>query len=190
MLVPGLESALAGMRAGDEREVIVPADAGYGDYDDELVLEIDRSELPNPTRVSVGDEFVAESAEGNGDGIALSVIEVREGTVVVDANHPLAGMTLRYHVKVRDVRLATDEEIKRAAADLDEAYRHVHGPDCGHEHEPMPLMPESSVGKPQQGESPARPNKARDRAEAHETADEVLALLLGAARRPARRGLS
>jgi FKBP-type peptidyl-prolyl cis-trans isomerase SlyD len=137
MLVPGLESALAGMGAGDERDVIVPADAGYGEYDDELVIEIDRSEVPNPAQVSVGDELVAESPEG--DGLTLTVIEVRDDTVVVDANHPLAGMTLRYHVKVREVRLATDQEIAHAAADFDDAYQHEHGPDCDHSHEPLPI---------------------------------------------------
>jgi FKBP-type peptidyl-prolyl cis-trans isomerase SlyD len=136
MLVPGLESALAGLRAGDERDVIVPADAGYGEYDEDLVLSIDRRELPDPPRVRVGDEFTAESPDG--DDVALTVLEVEDDTVVVDANHPLAGMTLRYHVKVREVRLATEEEIKHAAADLDEAYRHVHGPDCDHSQEPRP----------------------------------------------------
>ena len=62
MLVPGLEAALAGLEPGDEREIVVPAEAGYGEYDDELVLEIDRSELPDPSKVEVGDEFVAEVA--------------------------------------------------------------------------------------------------------------------------------
>jgi FKBP-type peptidyl-prolyl cis-trans isomerase SlyD len=143
MLVPGLESALVGMGAGDERDVVVPAAAGYGEYDDELVLEIDRKELPNPGLVHVGDELVAESPHG--DDLNLAVIEVRDDTVLVDANHPLAGRTLRYHVKVRDVRPATDEEIEHAAADFDEAYRHVHGPDCDHSHDPLGLV-SPSVG--------------------------------------------
>jgi FKBP-type peptidyl-prolyl cis-trans isomerase SlyD len=135
MLVPGLEAALAGLKAGDERDVVVPADAGYGEYDEGLVLEVDRSELPNPKTVCVGDELVAESPDG--DELALSVIEVRDDVVVVDANHPLAGVTLLYHVKVRDIRVATDDEVQRAAADLDEAHGHVHGPDCDHTHEPL-----------------------------------------------------
>lgn len=130
MLVPGLEAALAGLRAGEERDVIVAADEGYGEYDEELVLEVDRGELPDPKGVSVGDELVAESPDG--DELALSVVEVRDDVVVVDANHPLAGVTLRYHVKVRDVRAATDDEIRKAALDLDEAHEHVHGPDCDH----------------------------------------------------------
>jgi FKBP-type peptidyl-prolyl cis-trans isomerase SlyD len=133
MLVPGLEAALAGLRSGDVRDVVVPADAGYGEYDDSLVLEIEREQLPDPRAVQVGDEFVAESPDG--DEIAMNVVEVHDDRVLVDANHPLAGMTLRYNVKVVDVRPATEAEIERAASDLDEAHEHAHGPDCDHDHD-------------------------------------------------------
>ncbi|HEY5240887.1 MAG TPA: peptidylprolyl isomerase [Polyangiaceae bacterium] len=140
MLVPGLEAALVGLHAGDEREVVVPAEAGYGERDETLVLEIERSEFPDPAAVEEGDEFVAESPDG--DEIAMNVIEVKGDLVIVDANHPLAGETLHYKVKVREVRPATEEEVERAAADLDEAHEHVHGPDCDHDHgdhEPVAL---------------------------------------------------
>jgi FKBP-type peptidyl-prolyl cis-trans isomerase SlyD len=141
MLVPGLEAALAGLSAGDVRDIVVPADAGYGEYDEDLLLELDRGELPDPKGVAVGDEFVAESPDG--DEIAMSVVEVRDDLVVVDANHPLAGMTLRYHVSVRDIRPATEDEIHQAAAQLDEAHEHVHGADCDHDHHDEPV----SIGK-------------------------------------------
>jgi FKBP-type peptidyl-prolyl cis-trans isomerase SlyD len=138
MLVPGLEAALVGLRAGDEREVVVPAEAGYGERDETLVLEIERSEFPDPKAIEEGDEFIAESPDG--DEIAMNVVEVKDDVVVVDANHPLAGMTLHYKVKVRDVRPATEAEVESAAADLDEAHEHVHGPDCDHDHdEPVAL---------------------------------------------------
>jgi len=137
MIVPGLEAALVGLKEGDEREVVVPAEAGYGERDEELVLEIDREEFPDPKAVEVGDEFVAESPDG--DEIAMAVVEVKDDVVVVDANHPLAGMTLHYQVKVRGVREATEKEIEEAASDLDEAPEHVHGPDCDHDHAPVAL---------------------------------------------------
>ncbi len=140
MLVPGLEAALAGLRAGDERDIVVPAEAGYGEYDEDLVLEIERSEFPEPAAVAVGDEFVAESPEG--EEIPMTVVEVKDDAVVVDANHPLAGLTLRYSVKVRDVREATEREIEEAAAALDDAHEHVHGPDCDHSHDGM-----TTIGK-------------------------------------------
>jgi FKBP-type peptidyl-prolyl cis-trans isomerase SlyD len=139
MLVPGLEAALAGLKAGDERDVVVPAAAGYGEYDEELVLEVDRSEFPDPAKVEVGHELVAESPDG--DEVAMNVVEVHDDVVVVDANHPLAGVTLRYHVKVREVRAATVAEVERAAAELDDAHEHVHGPDCDHHHgEPAAIL--------------------------------------------------
>lgn len=119
MLVPGLEKALAGLEVGQTKEVVVSPDEGFGERDEELVLEVDRSEMPRPEDVEVGDELVAESPEG--DEAVMRVIEVKPDAVILDGNHPLAGETLRYSVHVRDVRPATDEEIEKAAAGFEEA---------------------------------------------------------------------
>jgi FKBP-type peptidyl-prolyl cis-trans isomerase SlyD len=140
MLVPGLESALAGLKAGEEREVVVPADAGYGERDETLVLQLDKADLPEDESgkvLEVGDELVAESPDG--DEIAMTVVEIDGDKVVVDANHPLAGMTLHYKVKVSELREASAEEIEQAASDLDDAHEHVHGPDCDHDHDHEPI---------------------------------------------------
>jgi FKBP-type peptidyl-prolyl cis-trans isomerase SlyD len=82
-----------------------------------------------------GDEFVAESPDG--DEVVMRVVELTDEGVIVDANHPLAGLTLHYQVRVREVRKATDDEIAQAAANLEEAeaHGHVHGPDCDHDHD-------------------------------------------------------
>jgi FKBP-type peptidyl-prolyl cis-trans isomerase SlyD len=133
MLVPGLEAALAGMHAGESKDIVVSAEEGFGEHDEELVLEIERTEFPDPPNVKEGDEFVAESPDG--DEVVMRVVEVKDDSVMVDANHPLAGITLHYSVKVRDIRAATPEEIEEAAAELDEAHEHVHGPDCDHGHD-------------------------------------------------------
>jgi FKBP-type peptidyl-prolyl cis-trans isomerase SlyD len=138
MLVPGLEAALAGLEAGDEREFMVSPEEGYGPRDEELMLEVERSEFPNPTKIAPGDEFLAESPDG--DDLPMRVVEVRKDSVVVDANHPLAGMSLRYKVKVLLVRTATEEEIATAARELDEAEEHEHGPDCQHDHDDPALV--------------------------------------------------
>ncbi|MFO0675529.1 MAG: peptidylprolyl isomerase [Polyangiaceae bacterium] len=133
MLVPGLEAALAGLKTGEAKEIVVPAEDGFGEYDDELVLEVDRAEFPDPKKVAVGDEFVAEAPDG--EEIPMRVIEIDGDGIVVDANHPLAGVTLHYSVKVREVRAASDAEIERAASELEEAEGHVHGPGCSHDHD-------------------------------------------------------
>ena len=133
MLVPGLEAALVGLETGDEREIIVSAEDGYGEHDEELVLEVERSEFPDPAKVTEGDEFLAESPDG--DDVPMRVVEVKGDSVVVDANHPLAGLALHYKVKVLIVRSATEEEIETAARELSEAEEHEHGPDCAHDHD-------------------------------------------------------
>jgi FKBP-type peptidyl-prolyl cis-trans isomerase SlyD len=142
MIVPGLEAAIAGMRAGDAKDVVVAPEAAFGDRDEELVLEVDRADFPRPDAVAPGDELVAESADG--DEVMLRVLEVNGDSVRVDANHPLAGLTLRYAVKIREVRAATDDEIEEAAAAFEEAMHdhatacddptHDHGHDHAHDH--------------------------------------------------------
>ena len=118
MIVPGLERALVGLKAGDTKDVTVAPEEGYGDRDEELVVEVDRSEMPRPDKVSVGDEIVAESPDG--DEAALVVVDIAGDTVVLDGNHPLAGKTLHYSVIVRHVGAATDAEIEEAARAFEE----------------------------------------------------------------------
>jgi len=111
-IVPGLERALEGMTKGAERSVVVPPRDGYGDYDPAGVLEIDKSDFPRPAELSVGDEYVAESDDG--DAVPMTILEISDDACVVDTNHPLAGETLRFEVKVLDVRPATDLELREA----------------------------------------------------------------------------
>lgn len=133
MLVPGLEARLPGLAKGEKKEISVPSTEAFGEYDEELVLEVERGEFPDPKVVAVGDEFIAESPEG--DEAVMHVVEVHDDFVIVDANHPLAGVDLTYSVTVRELRAATPEEIEAAARELEESedHNHVHGPDCGHD---------------------------------------------------------
>jgi FKBP-type peptidyl-prolyl cis-trans isomerase SlyD len=119
MLVPGLETALSGLAEGDQREILVPPASGYGERDEDLVMEVDRSDFPNPERIAEGDELDAEWPDGESQ--TMRVVEVRSDSVIVDANHPLAGVALRYFVSVLRVRRASTEEIERAARELEEA---------------------------------------------------------------------
>jgi FKBP-type peptidyl-prolyl cis-trans isomerase SlyD len=117
LLVPGLEARLAGLGAGDVCKTVVPPDEGYGEYDEELVVFVERAELP--ADVEVDDEFEAESADGE---LALfRVVSVEEDEVCIDANHPLAGETLHYTVRVVTVRPATEVEVSEAARMFEEA---------------------------------------------------------------------
>jgi FKBP-type peptidyl-prolyl cis-trans isomerase SlyD len=112
-IVPGLERALEGLAVGDERDVVVSAEDGYGPSDPDGIFAVPRSAFPAGMSLRVGDSFMGEDQEGH--GVPVRLVEVHDDRVVVDANHPLAGQELHFHVAVRGVREATVEEL----ADVD-----------------------------------------------------------------------
>ncbi len=96
-ILPALEEALAGMKVSESRKVTLPPDKGYGTVLPDLVQEVDLQMIPEEAR-HAGAQLAAEDSDGNRH-FAL-VREVREDKIVVDMNHPLAGKTLIFDVKV------------------------------------------------------------------------------------------
>jgi len=131
-ILPGLERALEGMRAGDKREITVQAEDAFGEHDDEGVFEVDKADFPDSEHVTPGDEFVAQGPDG--ESISMRVVEVLPDAFVVDTNHPLAGQKVRFEIEVSDVRAASEEEIARAQAELEERASDAHDGCCGHDH--------------------------------------------------------
>jgi FKBP-type peptidyl-prolyl cis-trans isomerase SlyD len=128
-LVPGLESALEGKSAPDRVEVTVSPEEGYGEHDDELVLVQPRSLFDSAGKVEVGMQFEMQTDEG---AHIVTVTALDGENVTVDANHPLAGMTLHFDVSIVSVRDATAEEIEHGHAH--DGHGHDgHGHD-GHDH--------------------------------------------------------
>jgi FKBP-type peptidyl-prolyl cis-trans isomerase SlyD len=116
----GIEKALEGQTAGYQATVtLAPADA-FGEIDDSLVTTIPRSEFP--PGVKVGGQL--EGHDDNGNRQVFTVVKIKGDTVHLDGNHPLAGQTLSFHLKVLDVKAASAEEI---------AHGHAHGAH-GHHH--------------------------------------------------------
>jgi FKBP-type peptidyl-prolyl cis-trans isomerase SlyD len=99
-IVPGLEKALDGMRAGEAKQVRVePADA-YGDIDPRAVTEVPKDRLP-AAALTVGTVLLARGPDGERQPVQVK--EIKEQTVLLDLNHPLAGKTLLFDVKVVSV---------------------------------------------------------------------------------------
>jgi len=113
-LLAKVEEALAGHEPGNELHLhLEPADA-FGDYRPELVCFEDRKLFPEPVEPGMAFEGLPEghaTPEMPADRVYI-VTEVYPSHVVLDANHPLAGMALRLHLKVAAVREASDEEIE------------------------------------------------------------------------------
>ncbi len=108
-IVPGLEDALYDLKVGDERDVIVAPADGYGDYEKDAVSEVPRSEFPDEIPLEVGTEIEMEDEDG--ELIEATITKVSPKTVTLDFNHPLAGKTLNFWVKVTGLRAATAEEL-------------------------------------------------------------------------------
>jgi FKBP-type peptidyl-prolyl cis-trans isomerase SlyD len=100
-IVPGLEKALEGMAVGEKKHIAVkPADA-YGEVDQKAIQEVKKSLVPEHAW-KVGAELEARGPEGQ--SLFPHVTEVKEDSVVLDFNHPLAGKTLYFDVKILDIR--------------------------------------------------------------------------------------
>jgi len=116
-IVPGLEKALEGKRAGESLNVVVPPVDAYGLRDERRLGEVARDIFPAGTEIKPGMRFRAQRPDG---ADSVVVVSMTDTTVTVDANHPLAGETLTFDVTVREVRPATEDVI---------THGHVH-----HEH--------------------------------------------------------
>jgi FKBP-type peptidyl-prolyl cis-trans isomerase SlyD len=108
-IIPGLEKGLEGASPGAKLTVKVPPVDAYGEFDQEAVFEVSREEFPDELPVEVGMQFCAETPSGE---MAITVTEVREASVIVDANHPLAGKTLQFDVEVVDARQGSEDELR------------------------------------------------------------------------------
>ncbi len=120
-IVPGLERELVGLEAGQTKDVVVAPEDGYGVQDPQGIFGVPRNAFPPDAKLNVGDSFLGEDESGG--SVPVRVIELRDDMIIVDANHPLAGVTLHFHVAVREVRDATEDEL---------THGHAHGPGGAH----------------------------------------------------------
>lgn len=121
-IIPGLEKSMALLNAGDTRKIEVEPAEAYGEHDEQLIVEVPRSKLPNAEELEAGDQFQASGP--NGEQLLFRVLEINGDQVKLDGNHPLAGEKLVFDVEVVSIRNATAEEL---------AHGHAHGPG-GHHH--------------------------------------------------------
>ncbi len=110
--IPGLEAALEGKAPGETLQVSVSPEDAYGERDEEMVTAVSQDLFEGVDEVQTGMQFQAET---NGGPRIVTVVDVdmEDEQVTIDANHPLAGVTLNFDVKVQDVRGATPDEIEQ-----------------------------------------------------------------------------
>lgn len=122
-IIPGLENELSGKAVGDQLQVKVPPAEAYGERDEARVEDVPREMFPEDQLVEAGMVFHAQGPQGQ--TITVTVMDVSDETVKIDANHALAGVELNFDVEIIGIREAEEVEIEHG---------HVHGPD-GDDHD-------------------------------------------------------
>jgi FKBP-type peptidyl-prolyl cis-trans isomerase SlyD len=109
-IIPGLEKALVGLAAGESREVLVSPSEGYGEFDPESLIDMDRELFPEGYEPQVGAFLHVRGDDGHVHTACIH--EIHDKSITLDLNHPLAGKDLLFKATVLDLRAATAEELQ------------------------------------------------------------------------------
>jgi FKBP-type peptidyl-prolyl cis-trans isomerase SlpA len=101
-LIPGFENGVIGMKLQESKTIKIPSAEAYGDKREELMIEVQNQQLPEELKPEVGMELVSKSPDGQEQ--VVKVAEVKEASIVVDANHPLAGQDLTFEIELVDIQ--------------------------------------------------------------------------------------
>ncbi|MHB1294973.1 MAG: FKBP-type peptidyl-prolyl cis-trans isomerase [Anaerolineae bacterium] len=113
-IIPGLEQALYDMEAGQEKDVTVAPADGYGEFDSDMFETLPREAFPAGVELEVGMAFRMRTETG--ETVVATISELDEEDVTLNLNHPLAGQTLYFHVKIAGLREATEEDLAGGCA--------------------------------------------------------------------------
>lgn len=100
MLIAGFEEAVMGKDTGDTVTVVIPPEKGYGEADPELVFTVDRENVPSHITPQVGMVLNLQNDQGQMD---VTIVNVSDEDITLDANHPLAGKTLTFDIEIVQV---------------------------------------------------------------------------------------
>ena len=107
-LIPGFEKGLIDMKLNEKKTINIPKGEAYGDSREDLIQEVQKSELPEEIKPEVGMGLVSKSQDGR--EMNLVIAEVKEDSIVVDGNHPLAGKDLIFDLEVVEIKEAEVKE--------------------------------------------------------------------------------
>jgi peptidylprolyl isomerase len=101
-VIPGFEDGIVGMSEGDSKSIVIPPDEAYGPRHDQLVQKFPKDQLPLGVNPEVGQRLQMQRPDGQ--TVQVKVSEVDEESMTIDANHPLAGQTLYFEVKLETIK--------------------------------------------------------------------------------------
>ena len=100
-VIPGFEESIIGMKIGDKKNVTIQPDNAYGQWRKELILNIQKSDFPENINPEVGKRL--QIRQRDGQPINVVIADMKEDTVILDANHPLAGKALVFDIELIEI---------------------------------------------------------------------------------------
>lgn len=100
-VIPGFEKAVIGMQPGETRTTTIAPEEGYGDYQDDMVFEVERARLPVDMEPEIGTELRVRTPDDS--MIPVVIVDVNDDKVTIDANHPLAGRDLIFDIELVEI---------------------------------------------------------------------------------------
>jgi peptidylprolyl isomerase len=100
-VITGLDNAVQGMTAGESKTVTIQADEAYGPRNEQLIISVPNSELPQNLQPTVGMELQGRAPDGQ--ITKFTITEVGDDSITVDANHPLAGQVLQFDIELIEI---------------------------------------------------------------------------------------
>ncbi len=122
MMIPGFDKGVIGMEVGEKRQISVPPEDGYGDVDPNRIIEMGKDKFPEGHTPEVGMQM--ELVDQHQHAIPATIKEIKEDSVILDANHPLAGKSVVFDVELLEI-----------GCELPDHYHHHHGCGCDNESE-------------------------------------------------------
>ena len=100
-VIAGFDEAVSGMNVGEKKSVTIPVEKAYGKRNDELVMEIPREQVPPDITPEVGQKLQMGGA--NGELILVTIVDVSDSHIILDANPPLAGEDLNFDIELMEI---------------------------------------------------------------------------------------
>ncbi|MEO0491215.1 MAG: peptidylprolyl isomerase [Cyanobacteria bacterium P01_A01_bin.123] len=100
-IIPGFEEAVMGMAPGESKTTTIAPESAYGPYRPEMVLKVEREQIPEDIPLSVGQQMQIRQPDGS--AVPVIVTEMNEGDVTLDGNHPLAGENLVFDIELVEI---------------------------------------------------------------------------------------
>ncbi|MCW3074808.1 MAG: peptidylprolyl isomerase [Flaviaesturariibacter sp.] len=100
-VIKGFDDGVTGMATGEKKTVEIPVGDAYGEKNDEMIIEFPKDQFPPDMNPEVGQQLMMNN--GQGQSFPVNIVEVREETVLLDANHPLAGQDLIFDLELVEI---------------------------------------------------------------------------------------